>query len=173
MMTWLNRVEAYLDDLEVAADGLARQMKQMKVDQVPESRGDGEQQIRGDGSLVDTVNVGTQQLTNCLAKVESKVAQREVLLRAADAPQAGLTLSEKLESLRDQRSTGLHRRCELIGEMMADINNHALSLFVCQFHLANITDDVVRIMAGVSEPATYGNGIKQDTLGGNLFNESA
>ena len=29
-MVWLNRVEAYLDELEVAADGLARHMKQMK-----------------------------------------------------------------------------------------------------------------------------------------------
>ena len=37
-MVWLNRVEAYLDDLELAVDGLARQIKQMKVDQVPAPR---------------------------------------------------------------------------------------------------------------------------------------
>ena len=40
-MVWLNRVEAYIDDLELAADGLARQMKQMKVDQVPAAKSAG------------------------------------------------------------------------------------------------------------------------------------
>ena len=172
-MVWLNRVEAYIDDLELAADGLARQMKQMKVDQVPAPKTGSEMQAGIDGSLAVSVNAATERLATCLAELEGKVAQRELLLRAADAPQAGLTLSEKLEGVRDPRGRGLHQRCELIREMMADINNHALSLFVCQFHLANLTDDVVRLMAGVPEPTTYGNSNKPETLGGNLFNESA
>ncbi len=172
-MVWLNRVEAYIDDLELAADGLARQMKQMKVDQVPAAKTEAETQAGIDGSLAISVNAATERLATCLAELEGKVAQRELLLRAADAPQAGLTLSEKLEGVRDPRGRGLHQRCELIREMMADINNHALSLFVCQFHLANLTDDVVRLMAGVPEPTTYGNSNKPETLGGNLFNESA
>ncbi len=172
-MVWLNRVEAYIDDLELAADGLARQMKQMKVDQVPASKTGSEMQAGIDGSLAVSVNAATERLAACLSELEGKVAQRELLLRAADAPQAGLTLSEKLEGVRDPRGRGLHQRCELISEMMADINNHALSLFVCQFHLANLTDDVVRLMAGVPEPTTYGNSNKPETLGGNLFNESA
>ena len=172
-MVWLNRVEAYIDDLELAADGLARQMKQMKVDQVPAPKTGSEMQAGIDGSLAVSVNAATERLAACLSELEGKVAQRELLLRAADAPQAGLTLSEKLEGVRDPRGRGLHQRCELIREMMADINNHALSLFVCQFHLANLTDDVVRLMAGVPEPTTYGNSNKPETLGGNLFNESA
>ena len=32
-MEWLNRVEAYFDDLEVVADVLSRPIKQMQVDQ--------------------------------------------------------------------------------------------------------------------------------------------
>lgn len=172
-MVWLNRVEAYIDDLELAADGLARQMKQMKVDQVPAPKTGSEMQAGIDGSLAVSVNAATERLAACLSELEGKVAQRELLLRAADAPQAGLTLSEKLEGVKDPRGRGLHQRCELISEMMADINNHALSLFVCQFHLANLTDDVVRLMAGVPEPTTYGNSNKPETLGGNLFNESA
>ncbi len=172
-MVWLNRVEAYIDDLELAADGLARQMKQMKVDQVPAPKTGSEMQAGIDGSLAVSVNAATERLAACLSELEGKVAQRDLLLRAADAPQAGLTLSEKLEGVRDPRGRGLHQRCELISEMMADINNHALSLFVCQFHLANLTDDVVRLMAGVPEPTTYGNSNKPETLGGNLFNESA
>ena len=172
-MVWLNRVEAYLDDLEVVADGLSRQIKQMQVDQVPASRNSTGMQSGVDGSLAVTINEGTRKLAAALADLENRVAQREVLLRAADAPQSGLTLTEKLESSKDQRSRMLGERCALIGEMMADINNHAVSLFVCQFHLANLTDDVVRIMAGVSEPSTYGNGHKPETLGGNLFSESA
>jgi hypothetical protein len=111
-------------------------------------------------------------LASSLAESENRVAQREALLRAVDAPQTGLTLTGRLDSLTDQRSKMLGQRCELISEMMADTNNHAVSLFVCQFHLANLTDDVVRIMEGVSEPITYGNGNKPETLGGNLFSES-
>ncbi|MAI34727.1 MAG: hypothetical protein CMM07_24055 [Rhodopirellula sp.] len=172
-MVWLNRVEAYLDDLEVAADELARQMKQMKVDQVPASKGDATTSGGIDGSLAVGVNAATERLASCLSELEGKVAHRERLLRAADAPESGLTLSEKLEAGREPRSRSLYRRCETISEMMADINNHALSLFVCQFHLANLTDDVVRLMAGVSEPTTYGDSRKPDKLGGNLFNESA
>ena len=126
-----------------------------------------------DGTLAVTVNEGTKRLAASLAELETRVAQREVLLRATDAPQSGLTLTAKLESSKDQRSKMLGQRCELIGEMMAEINNQAVSLFVCQFHLANLTEDVVRIMAGVSEPTTYGNGNKPETLGGNLFSESA
>lgn len=172
-MVWLNRVEAYLDELEVAADGLARHMKQMKVDQVPSSPRGSDVQGAIDGSLAVVVNAATEKLAGCLSELEGKVAQRELLLRAPDAPPAGLTLAEKLDAVRDPRSRGLHQRCELISEMMADINNHALSLFVCQFHLANLTDDVVRLMAGVAEPTTYGKSAKPDSLGGNLFNESA
>ena len=37
-MTWIDRVEAYLDELEVSADGLTRQMKDMRVDQIPPAR---------------------------------------------------------------------------------------------------------------------------------------
>ncbi len=172
-MVWLNRVEAYLDELEVAADRLGRQIKQMKVDQVPEPRSGSDTRVGIDGSLAVTVNAATDQLSVCLSELESKVAQRELLLRATDAPQVGLTLNEKLDAFRDPRGRGLQQRCELISQMLADINNHALSLFVCQFHLANLTDDVVRLMAGVPEPTTYGNSSKSEALGGNLFNESA
>ena len=109
-MVWLNRVEAYLDELEVVADGLSRQMKQIQVDQVPKAKSDSEQNIGVDGSLAVTVNAGTKQIAECLSDLENRVAQREVLLRAADAPQPGLTLSEKLGSLKDQRSTRLRKR---------------------------------------------------------------
>lgn len=172
-MGWLTRVEAYLNELEVAADELARHMKQMKVDQVPTPQTGSEARVGIDGSLAVSVNAATEQLAGCLSDLEGKVAQRELLLRASDAPQMGLTLAEKLEASKDPRSRGLHQRCQMISEMMSDINNHALSLFVCQFHLANLTDDVVRVMAGVPEPTTYGDKSRSETLGGNLFNESA
>ena len=172
-MTWIDRVEAYLDELEVSADGLTRQMKDMRVDQIPPARQDSQSQSGLESSLADKVNEGTQRLAEALADLEKKVTQRETLLRAEDAPASGLTLLEKLESLNDQRSDFLRQRGEMIAEMIADINNHAVSLFDCQFHLANLTHDVVRIMAGVSEPTTYGATSGAEKLGGNLFSESA
>ena len=171
-MVWLNRVEAYLDDLELAVDGLARQIKQMKVDQVPAPRSGSDAGLGIDGSMARSVNSATERLSFFLTELETKVAQRELLLRAPDAPQTGLTLNEKLETMRGPRALGLQRRCDVISEMVVDINNHAVSLFVCQFHLADLTDEVVRLMAGVPEPTTYGGSSKSDALGGSLFNES-
>ena len=99
-MVWLNRVEAYLDDLELAVDGLARQIKQMKVDQVPAPR-IGSDAGRGiDGSMARSITSATERLSFFLTELESKVAQRELLLRAPDAPQTGLTLNEKLGTIR-------------------------------------------------------------------------
>ena len=83
-----------------------------------------------------------------------------------------LTLAEKLLALGDQRSLAIRDRCETVGELIADTNNPAVSLFVCPFHLANLTDEIVRIMAGVPEPETYSTTTTQTALGGNIFNES-
>lgn len=59
-MTWIDRVEAYLDELEVSADGLTRQMKDMRVDQIPPARQDSPSQSGLETRLADKVNEGTK-----------------------------------------------------------------------------------------------------------------
>ena len=79
-MTWIDRVEAYLDELEVSADGLTRQMKDMRVDQVPPARQDSQSQSGLETSLAEKVNEGTQRLAEALSDLE-KVTQRFVTRR--------------------------------------------------------------------------------------------
>ena len=110
-------------------------MKDMRVDQIPPARQDSQSQSGLETRLADKVYEGTQRLAEALSDLEKKVTQRETLLRAEDAPASGLTLLEKLESLNYQRSDFLRQRGEMIAEMIADINNHAVSLFVCSFIL--------------------------------------
>ena len=171
-MGWQERVAAYLEELELVTTELAAQIRRVEVDQIPQAQTTVLSETRLNTSEAGVLDSGTQDLAGCLVELEDKVAQRELLLRAADAPDAGLTLAEKLLALGDQRSLALRDRCETIGELIADTNNRAVSLFVCQFHLANLTDEIVRVMAGVPEPKTYSTTTKQTALGGNIFNES-
>ena len=172
-MVWQERVAAYLEELERVTSELSTQIQRVEVDQIPQSPTAAPIEQGVDAAEAPVVDSDIQALAICLRDLEEKVSQRELLLRAVDGPEDGLTLSQKLAALGDQQSLALQERCVRVSEMIADINNRAVSLFVCQFHLANLTDEIVRIMAGVPEPKTYSTGTKQTALGGNLFNESA
>jgi len=171
-MIWLERVAAYLDELERVTQALSTQIQRVEVEQLAQSTTVTSAATEGEMSDPE-VDDCIPALAACLCDLEEKVSQRELLLRATDGPEDGMTLSEKLAALGDRRSLALQERCTSVAEVIADINNRAVSLFVCQFHLANLTDEIVRIMAGVTEPKTYCTGTKQTALGGNLFNESA
>ena len=110
------------------------------------------------------------------------VAQRESLLCDDDAPQRGASLAEKLRASVDFESHELASRCDLITRSLADSHHRAVSLFVCQFHLAELSNEIVGILSGTLASATYG---PQGTTsqepgtharsaggGGGLFNEA-
>ena len=72
----------------------------------------------------------TQRLAEALADLEKKVTQRETLLRGGCS---GIRFDMRKAQYND-RQWFSRQRGEMIAEMIADINNHAVSLFVCQFH---------------------------------------
>ena len=157
-MTWLEQVEAYLDRLEEVTETLAEQVGQTQVDS---------RELR-----VDEIESATAAMADTLRELEERVAKREVLLADGQAPSQGVTLIEKLNQLGDADSEALGDRCESVSARIAETNHRAVSLFVCQFHLAGMSGDIVRILAGVAGPETYGEA-GQPLPGGNLFNESA
>ena len=157
-MTWLQQVENYLDRLEEVTQTLSDHVGRTQIDS---------RELR-----VDEIETATLAMAETLRELEQRVARREELLADTQAPIQGATLIEKLSHLRDARSEEVGKRCESVSARIAETNHQAVSLFVCQFHLAGMSGDIVRILAGASSPETYGD--SEGTLpGGNLFNESA
>lgn len=157
MESWNDRVADYVSQLEQVVDEIDLCLQEHPVDSGQQTPADRE------GS--------SRYLQSRLAALETKVAQREALLRAADAPSAGLTIIQKLNMTGNKR---LADRADQVAERIQDTYQRSVSLFVCRFHLSNLTSDLVRIMTGGDYPATYG-GIDQSvqTPPGGLFNEAA
>ncbi len=160
--SWFDRVESYLDEVEEIAG---------KIDETLKS-------TRLETSEFNAVEVERQNvsLMESLALLEMKIAEREQLLQAEDAPQIGVTLTEKIVRSASTQSQGLAERCRAVSAMVSTVNQRAISLFVCQFHLSQLGSDIVRLLAGQTSPPTYqapNRSEKSSDLGGGLFNEAA
>jgi len=157
MPTWTERTTAYLDQLAELVDQIDGHLQQTRIDPGAEAPG--------------TVSVTTERLRQALGDLERVVAGRQNLLVADDAPEAGDTIAKKLTSLGEPE---LADRCSQLGTRIADVHHQAVSVFVCQYHLADLTTDLVRLMTGATEPATYGGDDNQPvSTPGGLFNEAA
>lgn len=159
-ISWGSRVETYLDELELIAETIDLVLDNTRVQT---------QRIAS-----SEVEESTTQLADALKQLEEKVAEREELLRASDAPPNGITLKKKLLSSLHIDDARLALRCEKVAETIELAHTRAISLFVCQYHLADVTGDIVRILSGASSLKTY-NPTRADDRGGQggLFDEAA
>ncbi|TWT82625.1 hypothetical protein CA13_40880 [Planctomycetes bacterium CA13] len=161
--TWSQRVTKYVDELEQVAETIEMILSQTRIVTT---------ELDAPG-----VNHNQIELVTAVGQLESMVASRETLLAADDAPSKGTTLVEKLASSRSQADTVLMNRCQEVSAIVSTAHQHALSLFVCQYHLANFSGDIVRMLSGTDAPPTYrssaaGNESRQHG-GGRLFNDAA
>ena len=164
--SWDERVANYVDDLEATATQLQSILDQTRVD-ATHARGEDVQQ-------------STERLQVFLSELETKIAQRQALLEADDAPknrQTGaspLSLAEALRSSESSTAIHLAQRCDEISQQIATAHQQALSLFVCQYHLADFSNEMARILAGSEMPVTYSREANPaPQVSGGLFNEAA
>ncbi len=159
--SWSERVLRYVDALETAASEIDGLLRRCRVDtenvQSPE------------------VHATMQGLTAQLARLEELVADREALLEADDAPNHGTTLTEKLASTSSHFDNQLAKRCHQVSLLVADVNHRAVSLFVCQYHLAEFGSQLIRLVAGEDIKPTYKVDGRPDSTGpgGGLLDEAA
>ncbi len=161
-MNWFERVEAYLDELERTATTIDMILDETRVYTVNVQGG--------------KVSESTRQLQENLVKLEEMIAQRELLLRDPDAPQRGLTLSTKLLGTLRIEDARLAKRCRELSATIEMAHTRAVSLFVCQYHLADLTTDLVLTLTRTSAPQTYQSSATAKVPikgGGGLFNEAA
>jgi len=156
---WNDRVEAYVERLRQITTSIAETLDDTRVNTLaPDS---------------EELNAQASKLAASIRSLETMVDEREALLHAEDAPPTGITLTEKLLATRRIDDARLARQCrEVSGELEAT-HQRAVSLFVCQFHLANFGKELLQLLSGSLEGATYGDGPSRTGQGGGLFNEAA
>ncbi len=160
--SWYGCVESYLSEVEIIAQQIDRTLDETRL----ETR-------RLEAAEVEHAN---SRLLEVLAALELKIEQRQSLLSAEDAPKSGTTLTEKLQGCGEAGVEELLARCRSVSEMISSINQRAISLFVCQFHLSQLSTDIVRLLAGQASPATYAaptQAEKPGDLAGGLLDEAA
>ncbi len=139
---WGRRVTEYLDRLEETADLIQRILDQTNID------------TRG----LEQANVEDQmsQLGDAISDLESRLAEREQLLKATDSPGTGLTLTEQLKSNDNPMYRDFANRCQVISDKIQFTHEQAISIFVCQHQLADFSTATLRILAGAEQQQTYG-----------------
>ena len=164
---WCAKVENYLDRLQEIVDTLNRLLEEFG----PPNPADGSGRIEA----------AALKLAESVAEMEMMVAERESLLCDQDAPTFGVSLVKKLRSSLEFESHDLAARCDHISKILADSHHRAVSSFVCQFHLAELSGEIVGILSGASMSTTYGpQGMPVENHGadarygsrGGLFNEA-
>ena len=159
---WLTRVDAYLSDLQIIADELEALIRTMKLDT--------------EGLDPAQVERGYRELGESLSGLEAKVAERESLLQAQDAPESGSSLSEKLSASDSVDAPRVAGRCRKVADQIALAHERAVALFVCQLNLAQFSADIVRAMSRQDPESTYQSPQrieKKADFAGGLLDEAA
>ena len=159
---WQTRVDAYLTDLRVIAIELEDLIGAMKLDT--------------EGLDSAQVERGCRELGASLTGLEAKVAERETLLQAQDAPEQGSSLTEKLAASNEEGAQRIAGRCREVADQIAMAHERAVALFVCQLNLAQFSADVVRAMSRQDPESTYQSPQrieKKPDFAGGLLDEAA
>ena len=161
--SWVDRVGLYVEHLDEITENIDLILDETRVNTL--------------GVKGQQINESTVQLQVALAQLEEMVAKRDDLIRASDAPKDGTTLATKLKSTYRIEDARLAKRCQEVSEKIKTTHERALSLFVCQFHLAELTTDIMQTLSGSQRTNTYkkeSGGSSQKPMGqGGLFDEAA
>jgi len=160
---WVDRVSDYLDQLQNCVHKLDESLDEMRT---------------GTARLeLAHVDQSHHQLVAALGNLELLIAAREDLIRASDAPASGFTIREILGKQDDIFSQSLSQRCQKLSKDIDSSRQRAVALFVCQFHLADLSDSLLSLLRGTpGRLATYSNASdvrRPVDAGGSILNKSA
>lgn len=165
MNQWNQAVDRYLTQLAELTLSIDANLDRLRID-VIES---------GPGSMEPSLLA----LIADLKTLEEMVLRREHLIADPSAPPEGFTLREKLLSTRHIDDARLAARGDEIVRMVESTHQRATAMFVCQFHLSQLTTDMIRTLTHQTGSQTYGPPIRRgttdpgNTSGGSLFNDAA
>lgn len=164
-VSWSQRVGGYVDRLRATNDSIAQLLSESKVNTINVAQAE--------------VDASTIKLTEFLTELERRIAEREELLSAADAPSRGVTLTEKLRASMQMQDHSLADQCEVVSALIRSTHEQAVSLFVCQYQLADFSEGTIRLLAGGERQQTYSSrhgqvgGNADQVCSGGLFDDAA
>jgi len=161
--SWLERVDEYLEVLQHCVENLDNALDNTRL---------------GTTTLnTAQVHAGTEHLSECLKELEALIAERRILLDADDAPLRGVSLRDVLNRCSDPGAEKLAARCQQLSRSVDLSRERAVSLFVCQFHLGDLSSHLLALLrSGADHGSTYQRGIaeiKRNDGGGSVFNKAA
>ena len=161
--TWVERVDEYLHALQQCVEKLDESLDNTRM---------------GTTTLnAPQVSDGTHHLSECLKELESLIADRKVLLDADDAPHRGVSLRDVLNRCSDPGAYRLAGRCEKLSRSVDLSRERAVSLFVCQFHLSDLSAHLLALLrSGTDHGSTYQRGtsdVNRNGVSGSVFNKAA
>ncbi len=160
---WHQRVATYLDQLQSCIEQLNDSLYEMRAATT--------------SMALPQLETSQHQLVKTLADLESLIAVRQELISAVDAPGPGLSLRDILNGASGSSSDALAARCKTLAEEVELSRERAIAVFVCQFHLSDLSEHLITLLRGVPRPnATYENGghaRRPPASSGSLLNQSA
>lgn len=161
--SWHQRVAVYLDDLQLCLNRLNESLYAMRA--------------ATSAMALPPLETSQRQVAKALADLEGLIATRQNLISASDAPGPGISLHDILSNAGDTVSDELAARCGRIATEVELSRERAVAIFVCQFHLSDLTGHLLMLLRGGSSPsATYDNAgstRRPGTSSGSLLNQSA
>ncbi len=158
-LAWRERVASYTEEATGIANSIDLILDETRMGTASSRSGE--------------IDAATQQLFAAISDLERMVAQRDELLCAADAPPAGLSLSEKLLSTRRIEDARIAKCCGEVADLIAQTHQRALSLFICQYHLSEIPRDWIARLSAGTRPRTSMGSSQQPSANGGRYNEAA
>lgn len=165
MDPWLDDVANYLLQLGETASRLEASVQTIR-------------DLTRDGAF-GALHEATIGLANEMTEAERLLEQRQRLLQRRDAPAGFRTLTAALRLLsadddpRSSDAAALANRCEALGTQIDLVREQALALFVCQYHLADTTAHLLRLLLpGSDQSGTYGRTSATAARGGGLLDKA-
>jgi 16S rRNA G1207 methylase RsmC len=162
-LSWHQRVALYLDDLHNCIEQLNEALYAMRAATTDR--------------VLPQLELSQRRLAETLKSLELMISARHELITAGDAPAAGQSLREILKSAGGKDSDELAARCKQLAKEVELSRERAVAVFVCQFHLSDLSGHLLTLLRGVPSPnATYqqGGAVRRPIAGsGSLLNQSA
>lgn len=168
MADWHNQVADYFLKLETAIQHLEESVQQIR-------------QLTQHGRYAEIENAASG-LNECLQRLDQLIADRQSLLDDPQVPAGHRTLRSALGARLRPADAGsesgsedariLLDQCVELGGRMEGLREQAIALFVCQYHLSETADQLLRLMFPQAD-ATAGLSMgSQSRRGGRLLDQA-
>ena len=134
--------------------------------------------LTSDGAF-GALHEATIGLAQEMTETERLVEQRQRLLQRPDAPAGYRTLTAALQQAaaddgpRSAEAAAMAEQCQTLGGQLDLVREQALALFVCQYHLADTTAHLLRLLLPDSDRAgTYSRTPATAPRGGGLLDKA-